>query len=158
MQPKITPFLWFDSQAEQAANFYVSLFPNSRIVSVARYGDGGPGPKGSVMTVSFELAGQRITGLNGGPMYKFTEAFSFAVNCESQAEIDKLWTKLGEGGQPSRCGWLKDRYGLSWQIIPTRLPELLQDKDPEKARRVMQAMLKMTKIEIAELEEAYATR
>jgi len=158
MQQKITPFLWFDSQAEQAANFYVSLFPNSRIVSVARYGDGGPGPKGQVMTVAFELAGQRITGLNGGPRYKFTEAFSFVVNCETQAEIDKLWTKLGEGGQPSMCGWLKDRYGLSWQIIPTKLPELLQDKDPEKAKRVMQAMLKMTKIEIAELEEAYATR
>ena len=157
--PKIHPFLWFDSQAEEAAKFYVSLFPGSKILSTARYGDAGPGPKGSVMTVSFELAGTRFTALNGGPQFKFNESVSFVVNCETQAEIDTLWKKLTEGGgKPSQCGWLKDRFGLSWQIVPTRLMELLQDKDPAKAKRVMEAMLKMTKIDLAELEGAYAMK
>ena len=155
---KITPFLWFDGQAEEAAKFYVSLLPNSKILSTTRYGDAGPGPKGQVMTVSFDLAGTRFTALNGGPQFKFNESISFVVNCETQAEIDTLWKKLIDGGKPSQCGWLKDRFGLSWQIIPTRLPELLQDKDPAKAKRVMEAMLKMTKIELADLEGAYAMK
>ena len=152
---KITPFLWYDDKAEEAANFYVSIFKNSKVVSVARYGEAGPGPKGSAMTVAFELDGQKFVALNGGPHFKFTEAVSFVVNCTSQEEVDYFWEKLLEGGgKESQCGWLKDKYGLSWQITPTILPELLQDKDPEKAKRVMQAMLKMVKIDIETLKRA----
>jgi predicted 3-demethylubiquinone-9 3-methyltransferase (glyoxalase superfamily) len=146
--PKITPFLWFDTQAEAAANFYVSLFKNSKIVNVARYGKGSPGPEGSVMTVVFTLDGREFTALNGGPYYKLTEAFSLVVDCKTQEEVDTYWSKLVEGGEPSRCGWLKDKYGLSWQIIPTVLPELLGASDPVKAKRVMEAMLKMSKIDV----------
>src|SRR5262249_48813900 len=133
IQQRITPFLWFDGQAEEAANFYVSIFRNSRIKSVSRYGDGGPGPKGSVMTVGCELDGQAFTALNGGPMYRFTEAVSFVVHCENQAEVDDYWDKLTAGGSEIQCGWLKDRFGLSWQIVPTALFELIDDKDPKKA-------------------------
>ena len=154
--PKVHPFLWFDTQAEEAANLYVSLFPNSRIVSVARYGEGAPAPKGAVMTVSFELDGQRFTALNGGPLFKFTEAVSFSVECGDQAEVDRYWSALTAGGEESRCGWLKDRFGLSWQITPRALGELLGDPDPAKSRRVMEAMLKMNKIVIADLERAHA--
>jgi len=152
---KINPFLWYDDKAEEAANFYVSIFKNSKVVSVARYGEAGPGPKGSAMTVAFELDGQKFVALNGGPHFKFTEAVSFVVNCTSQEEVDYFWEKLLEGGgKESQCGWLKDKYGLSWQITPTILPELLQDKDPEKANRVMQAMMKMVKIDIETLKRA----
>jgi predicted 3-demethylubiquinone-9 3-methyltransferase (glyoxalase superfamily) len=151
---KITPFLWFDNQAEEAMNFYVSIFNNSKIGNVARYGDTGPGPKGQVMTANFQLDGQDFVALNGGPQYKFTEAISFVVNCESQEEVDRFWNALSAGGQPSRCGWLKDKYGLSWQIVPTVLGKLLSDKDPKKSGRVMQAMLQMDKIDIRKLEEA----
>jgi predicted 3-demethylubiquinone-9 3-methyltransferase (glyoxalase superfamily) len=152
---KITPFLWFNDQAEQAANFYVSVFrKNSKILDVARYGEAGPGPKGSVMTVAFELEGQKFTALNGGPQYQFTPAVSFVVNCGSQAEVDEYWKKLTEGGQEVACGWLTDKYGLSWQIVPTRLMELITDSDKQKAGRVMQAMLQMKKIDIAALERA----
>src|SRR5439155_2108506 len=154
---KITPFLWFNDNAEEAAKFYVSVFPKSRIVTTARYGEAGPGPKGSVMTVEFELNGQRFVALNGGPEFKFTEAISFVVNCETQEELDKMWEKLLQGGgRPNQCGWLKDKFGLSWQVVPTVLAELVQDKEPEKSKRVMQAMLKMVKIDINELEDAYA--
>ena len=154
---KITPFLWFDGQAEEAAELYTSIFPNSEILNVARYGEAGPGEAGSVMTVQFQLDGLRFTALNGGPNYKFTEAFSLAVNCETQDEVDDLWSKLtADGGEEGPCGWLKDRFGLSWQIVPTALPRLLMDPDKEKAGRVMQAMLQMKKIEIAELERAAA--
>jgi predicted 3-demethylubiquinone-9 3-methyltransferase (glyoxalase superfamily) len=154
--PKITPFLWFDTQAEEAAKLYVSVFPNSKIINVSRYGDAGPGPKGSVMTVSFELDGQPYTALNAGPMFKFNEAISFMVNCKTQEEVDHYWNKLtADGGQESQCGWLKDKFGLSWQITPTTLMELMQDPDPKKANRVMQAMLKMGKIDIAALKKAY---
>ena len=153
---KITPFLWFDDQAEEAAELYTSIFDNSKILDVSKYGEAGPGDPGSVMTVEFELAGQRFVGLNGGPAHKFTEAVSFAVSCETQEEVDELWAKLSEGGQEDACGWLKDRFGLSWQIVPTALPRLLTDPDREKAGRVMQAMLQMRKIEIAELERAAA--
>jgi predicted 3-demethylubiquinone-9 3-methyltransferase (glyoxalase superfamily) len=152
---KITPFLWFDNQAEEAVNFYTSIFKNSKIDSVTRYGEAGPGPKGSVMTMGFQLEGQKFTALNGGPHFKFTEAISFIVNCDGQQEVDDLWTKLSEGGQEVQCGWLKDRYGLSWQIVPTVLFELLKDKDPAKSQRVMKAMLQMKKIDIAGLEAAY---
>ena len=152
---KITPFLWFDTQAEEAANYYVSIFGNSRILKVARYGEGGPGPKGTVMTVSFEINGQQFTALNGGPKFGFTEAISFLVSCETQAEIDALWEKLSAGGKESRCGWLKDRYGLSWQLVPTILPELLGDKDRARAQRAMQAMLQMSKLDIAALKRAH---
>jgi predicted 3-demethylubiquinone-9 3-methyltransferase (glyoxalase superfamily) len=152
---KITPFLWFDNNAEEAAQFYVSVFKNSRILAVTRYGDAGPGPKGSVMVVSFQLEGQQFTALNGGPRFKFTEAFSFVVSCENQEEIDYYWNKLtAEGGQESACGWLKDKFGFSWQIVPTALGKLMTDKDPKKANRVMQALLQMKKIDIATLEEA----
>jgi predicted 3-demethylubiquinone-9 3-methyltransferase (glyoxalase superfamily) len=146
---KITPFLWFDDQAEEAMNFYVSIFKNSKILSVS------PGPNGKAFTVSAELDGQEITALNAGPEFKFTEAISFFVNCENQAEVDELWEKLTAGGEESQCGWLKDKYGLSWQIVPTALGRLLGDPDPVKAQRVMQAMLKMKKIEIAGLQRAY---
>lgn len=152
---KITPFLWFDSQAEEAANFYVSIFKNSKINSIVHYGKAGPGPEGSVMTVEFQLDGQKFVALNGGPLFKFTEAISFVKNCETQQEVDEYWAKLSEGGDESMCGWLKDKYGLSWQIVPTALVELLQDKDPEKAKRVMEAMLQMKKIDIKKLKQAY---
>lgn len=153
---KITPFLWFDNQAEEATKFYTSVFKNSKIGSIARYGDAGPGPNGSVMTASFEIDGQQFVALNGGPHFKFTEAISFVVNCESQKEVDYYWEKLtANGGQESQCGWLKDKFGLSWQIVPTILSQLLQDKDAKKAQRVMQAMLKMKKIVIADLQTAY---
>ncbi len=152
---KITPFLWFDSQAEEAANFYVSIFKDSRIKSVSRYGGGGPGPKGSVMSVTFQLEGQDFMALNGGPLFTFTPAVSFFVNCETQQEIDDLWEKLTAGAEEVRCGWLKDKYGLSWQIIPTALGEMLQDPDPEKSKRVMQALMQMNKLDIATLKRAY---
>jgi predicted 3-demethylubiquinone-9 3-methyltransferase (glyoxalase superfamily) len=151
---KITPFLWFDSQAEEAANFYVSIFKNSKVVSIARYGKSGPGPEGAAMTVEFQLDGQKFMALNAGPRFKFTEAISFVINCETQQEVDEYWEKLLEGGEESMCGWLKDKYGLSWQVVPTVLPQLLQDKDAEKAKRVMEAMLKMKKIVIEDLKRA----
>jgi predicted 3-demethylubiquinone-9 3-methyltransferase (glyoxalase superfamily) len=152
---KITPFLWFDDQAEEAMNFYVAIFRNSKPGNVIRYGDAGPGPKGSVMTASFELEGQQFTALNGGPRFRFTEAISFVVSCGTQAEVDELWERLSEGGETQRCGWLKDRFGLSWQIVPVVLIELLSNPDPEKSRRVMEAMMQMTKIDIAKLRQAY---
>jgi len=156
---KITPFLWFDNQAEEAMNFYVSVFKNSKVLGVSRYGDAGPGAKGSVMTASFELNGQEFTALNGGPEhYGFTEAISFFVDCESQQEVDYLWEKLTEGGERGPCGWLKDKYGLSWQIVPSALGEMLGDKDPAKSQRVMQAMLKMSKLDVAKLKQAYEGR
>jgi predicted 3-demethylubiquinone-9 3-methyltransferase (glyoxalase superfamily) len=156
---KITPFLWFDNQAEEAANFYVSIFKNSKVNSVTRYEEEGAKavgrPAGTVMTVEFELEGQKFVGLNGGPHFKFTEAVSFVVNCGAQDEVDYFWEKLSEGGQESQCGWLKDKYGLSWQIVPTILAELFKGKDAEKSQRVMQAMLPMKKIDIATLKQAY---
>ena len=152
---KITPFLWFDGKAEEAMNFYSSIFKNSKIGRITRYGDAGPGPKGAVMSGTFQLDGQEFMALNGGPQFKFTEAISFFVNCETQEEVDELWEKLSDGGQKSRCGWLKDKYGLSWQIIPSALGEMLGDKDPEKSRWVMKAMLQMDKIDIKGLEQAY---
>ena len=152
---KITPFLWFDNQAEEAANFYVSIFKNSTIKSVSRYGEGGPGPKGTAMSVTFQLAGQDFMALNGGPLFTFTPAVSFFVNCETQQEIDELWEELTAGGEEVRCGWLKDKFGLSWQIIPTALGEMLQDKDSKKSKRVMQAMMQMNKLDIAALKRAY---
>ena len=156
---KITPFLWFDNQAEEAINFYTSIFKNSRIVNVMRWGDAGPGPKGSVMTATFLLNGQEFIALNGGPQFKFTEAISLFVKCESQEEVDEYWEKLlAGGGQPQQCGWLKDKFGLSWQIVPTILRELLHDKDPEKSKRVMNAMMQMVKININKLKEAYEQR
>jgi predicted 3-demethylubiquinone-9 3-methyltransferase (glyoxalase superfamily) len=153
---KITPFLWFDNQAEEAMKFYTSIFKNSKIGTVARYGEAGPGPAGSVMTASFELEGQEFVALNGGPMFKFTEAVSFVVYCETQEEIDHYWNNLLKGGTPSQCGWLKDQFGLSWQIVPTALSRLLSSKDPQQSRRVMQAMLKMVKLDIKKLEDAAA--
>jgi predicted 3-demethylubiquinone-9 3-methyltransferase (glyoxalase superfamily) len=153
---KITPCLWFDTEGEEAARFYTSVFPNSRIVDVARYGSAGPRPEGTVMTVSFELDGQKYVALNGGPEFTFNEAISFQVSCENQEEVDTFWTTLSEGGEEGPCGWLKDRFGVSWQIVPTVLPELLGDPDREKSQRVMQAMLNMRKIEIADLERAAA--
>lgn len=152
---KITPFLWFDTQAEEAANFYVSIFKNSKIETVSRYGDAGPGPKGSVMVIQFQLEGQRFTALNGGPLFSFTPAISLLVDCQTQDEVDDLWQKLSAGGKPDRCGWLKDKYGLSWQIIPSALGKLMSDPDPEKSKRVMQAMLQMDKIDIKRLEQAH---
>ena len=152
---KITPFLWFDNNAEEAARFYTSIFKNSKILNVSRYGDAGPGPTGSVMVVSFQLEGQQFTALNGGPQFKFSEAFSFVVNCETQQEIDDYWSKLtAGGGRESECGWLKDKFGFSWQIVPTALGKLMSDKDPEKSGRVMQALLQMKKLDIAMLEQA----
>ena len=148
---KITPFLWFDGHAEEAAGFYASVFPNSKVVNVVRYGEAGPGPAGSAMTVEFVLEGQKFVGLNGGPHFKFSEAISFVVNCEGQEEVDHYWEKLSEGGSESRCGWLKDKFGLSWQIVPTALPRLLGNPDPKAAGRVMGA-----KIVIADLERAAA--
>jgi|SRR5262245_5732997 len=156
IQQRITPFLWFDGQAEEAANFYVSIFKNSRINSVSRYGEGGPGPKGSVMTVGFELDGQAFTALNGGPMYRFTEAVSFVVHCETQAEVDYYWDKLTADGREVQCGWLKDKFGLSWQVVPVALFELIQQKDPQKASRVMGALMQMTKLDVEGLRKAAA--
>ena len=154
---KITPFLWFDTEGEEAAKFYTSVFPNSKIVEVTHYGSAGPRPEGMVMTVTFELGGQRFVALNGGSNYTFNEAISFAVDCKTQEEVDEYWSKLtADGGEEGPCGWLKDRYGVSWQIVPTALTRLLSDPDTEKAQRVMEAMLKMGKIEIAELERAAA--
>lgn len=152
---KITPFLWFNDNAEEAMNFYVSVFKSSKILSVTRYGDAGPGPKGTVMTATFELEGQPFHALDGGPQFAFTEAISFFVNCNTQADVDELWERLSEGGEKSQCGWLKDKYGLSWQIIPSALMEMMRDKDPQKSQRVMAAMLQMTKIDIARLKQAY---
>lgn len=149
---RISPFLWFDNQAEEAANFYVSIFKNSRIKEISRYPEGSPGPAGSVMVVSFELDGREFQALNGGPLFKFTEAISLAVSCETQDEVDFYWQKLSAGGQEVQCGWLKDRFGLSWQVVPTALGRLMTD--PEKSKRVMGAMLKMVKIDIAALERA----
>jgi len=154
---KITPFLWFDTQGEEAATFYTSLFENSRILEVARYGAAGPRPEGMVMTVSFELEGQRFVALNGGPDFRFTEAVSFAISCDTQAEVDRFWSRLSEGGEEGPCGWLKDRYGLSWQVIPRRLEELLADPDPDRAQKAMAAMLGMGKIDIEGLEKAAAS-
>ena len=152
---KFTPFLWFDGKAEEAMNFYTSIFQNSKIGNVVRYGEAGPGPKGTVMTATFRLDGQEFIALNGGPQFKFTEAISFWVNCETQEEIDEMWEKLSAGGEKGRCGWLKDKYGLSWQIVPPVLGEMLGDKDPEKSKRVMMAMLQMDKIDIKTLKQAY---
>ena len=151
---KIVPCLWFDTEGEAAAELYTSVFPNSKILDVSRYGEGGPRSAGTVMTVSFELNGDEFLALNGGPQYTFSEAVSFQVMCEDQDEVDLFWSKLGEGGEHGPCGWLKDRFGLSWQIVPTRLGELLGDPDPERAQRAMAAMLEMGKLEIAELERA----
>jgi len=153
---KITPFLWFDTEGEDAAKFYTSVFPNSKIGEISRYGSAGPRPEGTVMTVSFELDGQRFVALNGGPEFTFSEAVSFLVNCDTQDEVDSYWSALSEGGEEGPCGWLKDKFGLSWQIVPKRLPELLADPDRERAQRVMEAMLKMRKIEVDELERAAA--
>ncbi len=155
---KITPFLWYDNQAEEAMNFYTSIFKNSKVLNVSRYGEAGPGPKGSVMTATFQLEGQEFIALNGGPHFKFTEAISFVVDCKTQEEVDELWEKLSAGGEKGQCGWLKDKYGLSWQIVPTALGELVGDKDPVKANRVMQAMLQMQKIDIQALKRAYSGR
>jgi predicted 3-demethylubiquinone-9 3-methyltransferase (glyoxalase superfamily) len=152
---KITTFLTFDDQAEEAVNLYTSIFDNSRIVSTRRYGDAGPGPKGSLMTAEFVLAGQTFTALNGGPSFTFSQGISLFVDCETQEEVDELWEKLSEGGEKGPCGWLTDKFGVSWQIIPRKLGELLGDPDPEKVNRVMEAMLKMGKIETAELQRAY---
>lgn len=153
--PKIVPFLWFDYQAKEAVNFYVSVFEDSKVKTVTRYGEAGPGPSGSVMTIAFELAGQEFVALNGGPHFQFTEAISFVVNCETQREIDDLWEKLSRDGGEVQCGWVKDKYGLSWQVVPRRLPALLGSDDPEASQRAMKAMLQMTKFDIAELERAY---
>lgn len=153
---KISPFLWFDSQAEEAAEFYISIFPDSKIVKVVRQSQHGPGQPGSVLVVDFELAGLKFAALNGGPIFKFTEAVSFVVNCETQDEVDRYWKKLqAGGGNEIECGWLKDKFGLAWQIVPTVLPKLLGDADPQKAGRVMQAMMKMKKLDIRALEQAY---
>ncbi len=156
MSQKITPFLWFDNTADEAVTFYTSIFDNSRIINATRYGDAGPGPKGTIMTATFELNGQEFMALNGGPQFKFTEAISLMVKCETQEEVDEYWDKLVAGGQPQRCGWLKDKFGLSWQIIPNALGQLLGDPDPANARRVMEAMMEMVKIDIAKLKAAHA--
>ena len=152
---RITTFLWYDKEAEAAAKFYCSIFNNSKILKTARYGDAGPGPKGSVMTIQFQLDGQEFIALNGGPQFKFTEAISLSIACKDQKEVDHFWNRLSEGGQQVQCGWLKDKYGLSWQVNPTVLGEMLSDKDPKKAKRVMEAMLQMKKIDIKRLKEAY---
>jgi len=153
--PKISPFLWFDRQAEEAANFYIKIFKNSKILNITRYGEAGPGPKGSVMTIEFTLDGQEFIALNGGPHFKFNEAILFSVDCNTQEEVDLYWAKLSEGGEEQPCGWLKDKFGLSWQVNPTILGEMLGDPDPQKAERVTEAMLKMKKIDIAALKKAY---
>ena len=153
---KITTCLWFDNNAEEAVTFYTSIFKNSKVLEVARYGEAGPGPEGSVLTMRFQLDGAELMALNGGPAFKFTEAISLSVDCQSQAEVDELWEKLSEGGSEDQCAWLKDKFGLSWQIVPRALPELLGDPDPDKSKRVMEAMLKMKKIDVKALQEAYA--
>ena len=152
---KITPFLWFDGKAEEAMNFYVSTIPNSKVIGTTRVGDAGPGPKGSVLTANFVLNGVEFVALNGGPQFKFTEAVSFVINCETQDEVDRYWEALSEGGRKDQCGWLKDKYGLSWQIVPIQLTQMLSDKDAKKADRVMKAMLQMKKIDIATLRRAH---
>src|SRR5882762_3942935 len=152
---KITPFLWFDNNAGEAIDFYLSIFKDAKIVNATRYGKGGPGPEGTIMTATFQLYGQEFMALNGGPMFKFTEAISLFVKCDTQEEIDEFWEKLSAGGQKSRCGWLKDKYGLSWQIVPTALFELMQDEDAAKSQRVMKALLQMDKIDIERLKQAY---
>ena len=155
ISPKITPFLWFDTQAEKAANFYVSIFKNSKVTAITRYGDSGPGNKGSVMTVAFTLDGQQFTALNAGPQFPFTEAVSFVVNCETQNEIDYFWEKLSAGGKKVECGWLKDKFGLSWQIVPTEFFEMISNATPQQSNRVMQALMQMEKLDLAKLEQAY---
>ena len=155
---KIVPCLWFDDQAEEAARFYTSIFKNSRVGKIARYGEGGPRPKGTVLTVKFRLDGQEFLALNGGPQFKFTEAVSFIVNCETQKEVDRLWETLSEGGEKVQCGWLKDKYGLSWQIVPTILARMMSDPDPRRADRVFQAVMRMKKLDIKELKAAYGRR
>jgi predicted 3-demethylubiquinone-9 3-methyltransferase (glyoxalase superfamily) len=152
---KITTFLWFNGNAEEAANHYISIFKNSRILSVTRYGEAGPGLKGTVMTVAFQLDGQEFVALNGGPQFKFTEAISLVVNCDTQKEVDEFWSKLSAGGEEGPCGWLKDKFGLSWQIVPSALVKMAQDPDPKKSKRVMEAMFQMKKLDIARLEQAY---
>ncbi len=152
---RITPFLWFDGKAEEAANFYISIFKNSKILHVARYGEAGPGPKGTAMVVSFEIEGQKFSALNGGPQYAFSPAISFLVDCETQAEVDELWAKLTAGGKEVQCGWLTDKFGVSWQIIPRALMELMQDKDPVRSQRVFRAMMQMVKIDVEALKRAY---
>ena len=153
--PKTTPCLWFDTQGEDAAKFYTSVFPNSRVTDVTRYGEAGPRPAGMALTVEFELDGQAYTALNGGPEFRFSEAISFQIDCKDQDEVDHYWTKLSEGGEEGPCGWLKDKFGLSWQVVPRALPELLGDPDQEKAQRVMAAMMGMKKIDVAGLQRAY---
>jgi predicted 3-demethylubiquinone-9 3-methyltransferase (glyoxalase superfamily) len=155
---KITTCLWFDNNAEQAIDFYLSIFKDSKLVSVTRCGDHGPGPKGSLLAATFEIEGQELSVINGGPAFKLSEAVSLVVNCETQEEVDTLWNKLGDGGEHQQCGWLKDKFGLSWQVIPNVLFEMLQDPDRERADRVMQAMLQMKKIDIGQLREAYGAR
>ncbi len=155
IKQRISPFLWFDNQAEEAAQFYVSIFPNSAMGEIARYTETGPGPNGSVMTVAFQLDGQQFTALNGGPIFKFTEALSLVVNCESQKEVDYYWDRLLEGGGEVQCGWVKDKYGVSWQVVPVDFIKMVQDKDPAKVDRVMKAMMKMKKLDLAALEKAY---
>ena len=155
---RITPFLWFDDKAEQAAKFYTSIFKNSKIKGVSRYGEAGPGPKGSVMVVHFELDGQEFMALNGGPQFQFTEAVSFVVNCKTQEEVDHYWSKLTKGGQEVQCGWLKDKFGLSWQVVPKILSELMRDKDPKVRERVMKQMLQMVKLDIEPLKQAARRR
>ena len=153
---KITTFLWFDGNAEEAVKFYTSVFPRSKILATSRYSDLGPGPEGSIMTMTFELEGQEFVALNGGPEFKFTEAISLLVSCETQKELDELWSKLtADGGQEVQCGWLKDKFGLSWQIVPSKLMDMVQDRDPEKSKRVMEAVMRMTKLDTAELQRAY---
>ena len=152
---KITPFLWFDGKAEEAMRFYVSIFKNSKVGAITRYGDAGPGPKGTVMVVTFQLDGQEFIALNGGPQFTFSPAISFVVNCETQEEVDAFWEKLSEGGEKLQCGWLRDKYGLSWQIVPTVLCGMMQDKDAERSQRVMKAMLQMNRIDIGRLKQAY---
>jgi|SRR5215471_15635915 len=155
---KIVPFLWFDGKAEEAAHFYTSIFKNSKIGRVTRYGEAGPGPKGAVMSATFQLAGQEFIALNGGPQFTFSPAISLFVNCETQEEVDELWEKLSSGGKKNRCGWLQDKFGVSWQIIPTALGKLMSDPDPEKSSRVMKAMLQMEKLDIRGLQQAYENR
>ena len=152
--PKITPNLWFDTEAEEAADFYISVFKNSRVVNVARYTEAGPREAGMVMTVEFELDGQRFVGINGGPQFTFDEAVSFQIDCDTQDDVDYYWERLSEGGKEGPCGWLRDKYGLSWQVVPTGMDELFADPDPERARRAMEAMLKMSKLDIAVLQSA----
>jgi len=152
---KITPFLWFNNQAEEATKFYISVFRNSKMVSITRYGDVGPGPKGTVMTTKFQIGGQEFAALNGGPQFTFSQAISFVVNCRTQEEVDEFWEKLSDGGEKQQCGWLKDKYGVSWQIVPVVMIEMLNDPDPEKSQRVMKAMLLMDKIDIKILKQAY---